>query len=73
MKRLIDGMDFDIVPLTPAAARRAAEAYERWGKGVHPARLNYGDCFSYEIAKSLGCGLLFVGNDFDKTDVESVL
>lgn len=73
MMRLIEGLGFEIVPVTPASARRVAQAYERWGKGVHPAGLNFGDCFAYEVAKEHSCRLLFVGGDFDKTDLESVL
>jgi ribonuclease VapC len=70
---LIDALGFDVVTVTPAAARRIAEAYERWGKGVHPAGLNFGDCFAYEVAKEHSCRLLFVGDDFSKTDLESAL
>jgi ribonuclease VapC len=70
---LIDGLGFEVVTITLASARRIAEAYQRWGKGVHPAGLNLGDCFSYEVAKSHSCGLLFVGEDFANTDVGSVL
>jgi ribonuclease VapC len=72
MARLIDGLGFEIVTVTAASARRIAQAYERWGKGVHPASLNFGDCFAYEVAKEHSCRLLFVGDDFSKTDVESV-
>ena len=71
--KLIDGLGFDIVAVTPAAARRIANAYERWGKGVHLASLNFGDCFSYEVAKEHDCRLLYVGNDFSRTDIEGVL
>jgi ribonuclease VapC len=73
MTSLIDGLGFDIVTITPAAARRIADAYGRWGKGIHPASLNLGDCFAYEVAKEHSCRLLYVGEDFAKTDVESVL
>ena len=73
MERLIDGLGFEIVSTTAAAARRIAQAYERWGKGVHPAGLNLGDCFAYEVAKEHGCRLLYVGGDFKKTDVAGVL
>jgi len=73
MGKLVDGLGFDVVTVTAASARRIAAAYERWGKGVHPAGLNFGDCFAYEVAKEHDCRLLFVGNDFSKTDVESVL
>jgi len=57
----------------PNAARRVAAAYERWGKGRHQASLNFGDCFSYEVAKEHSCRLLFLGNDFSKTDWDSAL
>ncbi|ULJ76009.1 type II toxin-antitoxin system VapC family toxin [Rhizobium gallicum] len=73
MARLIDGLGFEIVSLTPASARRVAHAYEMWGKGVHPAGLNFGDCFAYEVAKEHACRLLFVGDDFTKTDIERVI
>src|ERR1700691_653540 len=73
MERLIDGLGFEIVNVTSASARRIAQAYEQWGKGVHPAALNFGDCFAYEVAKEHGCRLLYVGEDFSKTDVEKVL
>ena len=70
---LIDGLGFTIVTVTTAAARRVADAYARWGKGVSPAALNFGDCFAYEVAKEHACRLLFVGDDFSKTDIVSVL
>ena len=70
---IIDGLGFDIVTVTPAAARRIAGAYAQWGKGMHPAALNFGDCFAYEVAREHACRLLFVGGDFARTDIESVL
>jgi ribonuclease VapC len=73
MLKLVDGLGFDIVAVTAASARRVADAHSRWGKGVHPAGLNFGDCFAYEVAKDRSCKLLFVGNDFSMTDIESVL
>lgn len=73
MKRLIDGLGFQVVSVTPASAGRIAHAYEQWGKGVHPAALNFGDCFAYEVAKEHRCRLLHVGDDFSRTDVEGVL
>lgn len=69
---LISGLGFEVVSVTAASARRVAEAYARWGKGVHPASLNYGDCFSYEVACEHDCPLLYVGEDFVHTDVRSV-
>ena len=71
--QLIDGLGFEIVGVTSASARRIAQAYEKWGKGVHPAALNFGDCFAYEVAKEHRCPLLYVGEDFSQTDVEGVL
>ncbi len=73
MNRLIDGMPLTIAPVTEASAKRAAEAYDRWGRGVHPARLNFGDCFAYELAQSFDCPLLFIGDDFSKTDIRAAL
>ena len=73
MANLIDGFGFEIMTVTSASAQRIAQAYERCGKGVHPANLNFGDCFAYAVAKEHSCRLLFVGDDFSKTDVESVL
>ena len=73
MRRLIDELGFEIVSVTPASAWRIAQVYQRWGKGVHPAALNFGDCFAYEIAKQHGCRLLYVGDDFAQTDVQGAL
>jgi ribonuclease VapC len=73
MQRMIDAYEFNIVPVTEASARRVAAAYDIWGRGVHPAALNYGDCFAYEVAKENNCPLLFVGDDFTKTDLQSAL
>lgn len=68
---IIDRLGFDIVSVTPATARRIAEAYRRWGRGRHPAALNFGDCFAYAAAKEHACRLLYVGDDFAKTDLEA--
>jgi ribonuclease VapC len=62
----------EIVPVTLDQARIAAGAYERYGKGRHPAALNFGDCFAYALAQSRGEPLLFKGTDFGLTDVSSV-
>lgn len=70
---LIDGLGFEVVTVTPASARRIAQAYGSWGKGMHPAALNVGDCFAYEVAKEHACRLLYVGDGFSKTDIQSVL
>lgn len=73
MAKLIEGLGFDVVTLTAASARQVAAVYDRWGKGVHPTGLNFGDCFAYEVAKAYDCSPLYVGDDFSKTDVKSVL
>jgi ribonuclease VapC len=51
----------------------AADAFVRFGKGRHPAGLNYGDCFAYALAKHLGAPLLYKGQDFALTDIPSAL
>lgn len=73
MAQLVAGLGFTVEAVSQAGARRAADAYGRWGKGIHPAGLNFGDCFSYEIATTFVCPLLFVGNDFRQTDVVCAL
>jgi ribonuclease VapC len=70
---LIDGIQPDIIPLTVAVANRAIVAFRSFGKGVHKAGLNFGDCMSYATAKDLKEPLLFKGRDFSHTDVRSVL
>ena len=73
MAGLVDDLGLEIVSVSLAVARRVAESYARWGKGVHPAGLNFGDCFAYEVARTHGCPLLYVGGDFARTDIASVL
>jgi len=61
-----------VATITEALGDLAFQAYRRYGKGTsHPAALNYGDCFSYALAKSLNAPLLYKGNDFIHTDVIS--
>src|ERR1700761_9120632 len=69
MERLITGLGCQVVPVTELDAFKVAEAYAQWGRGVHPAGLNYGDCFAYALARQRACPLLFVGDDFGQTDV----
>ena len=73
MKWLVERFGFQVVPVTADAALRAANAHAQWGKGNHPAGLNFGDCFAYALAKERGCPLLFVGADFSQTDVKPAL
>jgi len=69
MERLLARLGAEVVGLSAADAPLIADAYERWGKGMHPAGLNLGDCFAYALAKSRGCPLLYVGQDFARTDL----
>jgi ribonuclease VapC len=73
MQALIEGLGFEVASVTAASARGIAAAYARWGKGCHPAGLNFGDAFAYDAAKTAGAPLLFIGEDFSKTDVLRVL
>jgi ribonuclease VapC len=60
-----------VEPVTEAQARIAREAYRDFGRGSgHPAKLNFGDCFAYALAKAVGEPLLFKGDDFGHTDVK---
>jgi ribonuclease VapC len=63
----------DIVAFGEAQVEIARDAWRRFGKGNHPASLNFGDCFSYALSKSSGEPLLFKGEDFSKTDVSRVM
>jgi len=73
MNILLELLELQIIDVTPDVARAASEAYAKWGKGFHDADLNYGDCFSYVAAKANDCALLYVGDDFAKTDIRSAL
>jgi len=71
--RLIQEGGFQVESFTVQHADLAREAYSRYGKGQQTAGLNYGDCFSYALAKATGLPLLFKGQDFSKTDIIPVL
>jgi uncharacterized protein with PIN domain len=73
MSRLLEGIAVEIETVSAAGAFAVVEAYSTWGKGTHPAGLNFGDCFSYVTAKVSGSSLLYVGDDFAKTDLHSAL
>ena len=66
---LIAKAAIDLVPVDADQAQIARAAFSRFGRGRHPAGLNYGDCFSYALAKALGEPLLYKGSDFARTDV----
>ncbi len=63
----------EIVPFEAAHARAAREAFDRFGRGRHPAALNFGDCLTYATARVAGMPLLFVGDDFARTDLEPAM
>jgi ribonuclease VapC len=73
-KSLLTGMLQELgineIPFGQVHWREAVEAYQRFGRGRHPARLNFGDCLSYATARLAGQPLLFIGEDFIKTDLD---
>jgi ribonuclease VapC len=64
-------MEIKMVQVPPETARIALDAFDRYGKGRHLARLNFGDCFAYACARHLGEPLMFKGTDFPQTDIEA--
>jgi ribonuclease VapC len=66
---LMQELGVTVVPFGETEWRLAVNAFAKFGRGRHAAALNFGDCLAYAIATSLGDTLLFVGNDFSKTDV----
>ena len=71
LDRVLTHFDVELVSVSRHHAIVAREAYQRFGKGNHRAKLNYGDCFAYALARSIGEPLLFKGDDFARTDIES--
>jgi ribonuclease VapC len=71
--RMIQDAGFQIETFTVQHLELAREAYARYGKGRDSAGLNYGDCFSYALAKATGLPLLFKGDDFSRTDLLAAL
>ncbi|WID98235.1 type II toxin-antitoxin system VapC family toxin [Bosea vestrisii] len=69
MTDLLGGLGFAVETADLSTAHGVADAYRAWGKGVAPAGLNFGDCFSYQLARQHDCPLLFVGDDFTRTDI----
>lgn len=66
---LLDHLDIATVPFTDAHWRASIEAFRNFGRGRHPAALNFGDCLTYAVASLADEPLLFVGDDFSRTDV----
>lgn len=72
VRDFLEAAGVSVQPIQPETAHVALEAFARYGKGRgHPARLNLGDCFIYAQAKAGGASLLYKGDDFSKTDIES--
>jgi ribonuclease VapC len=70
---LIAEVGVDVVPTDVRQVGLAFDGFRRFGKGRHPAGLNFGDLFAYALAKAGGEPLLFKGDDFGQTDVESAI
>ena len=70
---LLETARVEVLAVDPAQARIGRQAFVDFGKGRHPAGLNYGDCFTYALARQLGEPLLCKGDDFAQTDLELVL
>ncbi len=73
MRALVNALRLDVVPVSHDQADLALDAFRRFGKGRHPAGLNFGDCFSYALALAMDEPLLFKGKDFVHTDVRKAV
>ena len=71
VSRFVRDLEMVVVPFDEPHAEAAAEAFLGFGKGRHPAALNYGDCMTYATARRAGRPLLFIGDDFSRTDIEA--
>lgn len=69
LDRFIESAGIDLISVDAKQAQAARTAFSRYGKGRHPAKLNFGDCFSYALSWVLGEPLLFKGEDFSRTDI----
>ena len=70
---LVEELGLAVVPFEAVHARAARQAFVRFGRGRHPAALDFGDCLTYAIARVAGQPLLFVGSDFGQTDLQAAL
>ncbi len=73
LDRFVQRFAFELAPVTAEQLAAARRAWRRFGRGNHPAGLNFGDCFAYALAETTGEPLLFKGGDFALTDVEAAL
>ena len=71
VERYLTLMEIETVSVPPETAVIALDAFARYGKGRHPAKLNFGDCFAYACARHFGQPLMFKGGDFPQTDIEA--
>lgn len=69
--QFLEAFEVEVIPFGHSHWKVAAEAFHRYGKGHHPAALNYGDCMSYATARIAERPLLFIGDDFARTDIEA--
>jgi ribonuclease VapC len=69
--RFLADLNVVVIPFARSHWEAAADAFMHFGKSRHPAALNYGDCMAYATARVAGRPLLFVGNDFARTDIEA--
>ncbi|HUF12992.1 MAG TPA: type II toxin-antitoxin system VapC family toxin [Longimicrobiales bacterium] len=69
LERLLDELSIAEIPFGEVHWREAVDAFRRFGRGRHPASLNFGDCLTYAVASLAGEPLLFVGADFGRTDI----
>ncbi|HUP89947.1 MAG TPA: type II toxin-antitoxin system VapC family toxin [Longimicrobiales bacterium] len=71
LERMLDELSLQEVPFGEIHWREALEAHRKYGKGRHKANLNFGDCMAYATAKLAGSALLYVGTDFNHTDIQA--
>jgi ribonuclease VapC len=71
VSQFLEVFDVEVIPFGESHWQAAVEAFSRYGKGRHPAALNYGDCMSYAVAQMSKLPLLYIGNDFAQTDIQA--
>lgn len=73
VSEFLEDWEVEVIPFDASHERVASEAFARYGKGCHPAGLNYGDCMTYASARVAELPLLFTGSDFAKTDIVAAI
>lgn len=69
LTELLEELEVEVIPFTAEHSRAAVRAFLNFGKGRHPAALNFGDCLTYSVASVANQPLLYVGNDYARTDL----